>query len=96
MVDYNYRFSFSDLLSMISTSYSLRTIIIMWRGWNRSGEHAMHDEWKSNQDKLILMFNQHQFDIAYEVFDQDASGCVNGDPRYRNYEKNFRITIKRQ
>ena len=71
--DTSYKFSFSYLLSMISKKYSLQTITIKGR-WIKY-------LWFESKDRLISMFNQHQFDIKYE---------------YNEYSSNRKVIISRE
>ena len=55
----DYKFSLRYLLAMMIKSYSLQTITIYdYQTW-------IYKVWNSDKDKLISMFNQHQFDIKY-------------------------------
>ena len=54
-----WKFSMSYLLSMIINSHSLQTITVDCAYW-------IDELWNTDKDKLISMFNQHQFDIKYE------------------------------
>ena len=58
-----YQFSLKYLCSMISKWYSLQSITIYDKY-----DRWIHKVWTEDNDKLILMFSQHQFDIQYNEY----------------------------
>ena len=57
-----YKFSLSYLLSSISTLFAIPKIIIHGVSTEK---YWIHRLWNNHGDKLLSMFNQHQFDIDY-------------------------------